>query len=61
MTQELIRILIVEITRSRAKDRVRDQSSDRQIDMIVANEASTRGGALNLLDENFCGGARGRV
>jgi DNA-binding NarL/FixJ family response regulator len=59
MSQEQIRILAVDdhaVAREGPKYVI-----SRQIDMIVAKEASTRGGALKLLDANSCGGARGRI
>jgi hypothetical protein len=58
MSQELIRILIVD---DHAVARGPKFVIGREIDTIVANGASTRGGALKLLEANSCGGARGRV
>jgi hypothetical protein len=56
MSRELIRILIVD-DHAVACEGPKYVIS-REIDTIVANEASTRGGALKLLDANSCGGAR---
>jgi hypothetical protein len=58
MSQELIRILIVDDHAVARGTEVRDESSDRQDRCKRCIDA---GEALKLLDANSCGGARGGV